>query len=74
MIRHKAVGIDFNLISLFIFEEEIVVELFCPIGFQKPGVVVAFPGDMKGRTIINNCIAGLIGHGRNRKQSSCQWR
>jgi len=56
------VGVKANAILIFIFEEEVVVELFGPIGFEEPRAVVALPGDVKGGAIPDDGVAGEVGH------------
>ena len=62
MIVHEVIGIKNDLISIFVFQQEIVIELLGPIGFKEPAVIVALPGDVKDGTIPDNLVAWQVGH------------
>ena len=69
MIVHEAVGVDDDTIAVFIFEEEVVVELFGPSLFKEPVLVMALPGDMEGGAIFNNVATREGRHNREQSKS-----
>ncbi len=62
MVVHEAVGVDRDLIAVLIFEEEVIVELLGPVGFEEPVLVMALPGDMEGRIVFEDKGAGERRH------------
>ena len=62
VIRHEAVGIDFDLIAIFKPEKQVVIELFHSVGLKQPALVVALPSDMKKRLVIDDHVSGMGRH------------
>ena len=62
MRRHKAVGIDFDFVTVFIFDQKIIIDFLGPIGFEEPVFVVALPGNVEGGGVVDDEIAGLGRH------------
>jgi hypothetical protein len=58
VVIHKVVGVERDLVFVFIFEQEVVVELFDPIVLEEPGFVVTLPSDMEGSAIPDDGITG----------------
>jgi len=44
---HEAVGVEFHTIAVFIFEEEVIIELFYGVIFKKPLLIMTLPGDVE---------------------------
>ena len=60
MRRHEAVRVDFDFVTVFIFDQKIIIDFLGPIGFEEPVFVVALPSNVEGRMVFNDCIAGLV--------------
>jgi len=62
MVRHKTVGIKFHPVAVFVFQQQVVIELLGRVGLHEPGFVVALPGDVEGGVVRKDEIAGEGGH------------
>ena len=47
VVVHKAVGVEDDAVALLIFEQEVVVEFFEGIVFEKPFAIMTLPSDVK---------------------------
>ena len=63
VIIHKAVGIDFDSIALFVFAQEVVIELFGPVLPEQPVFIVALPGDVEEGVVAYDCGSWSGNHG-----------
>jgi hypothetical protein len=68
---HETIRINLHPVAVFVFQKQVVIKLFGPIGFKKPIAVVALPRDMKGGTILDDGITRQTRHALNIKQSLC---
>jgi hypothetical protein len=62
MVGHEAVGVDGDEVAVFIFKQEIVIDLFCQTGLKEPLFIVALPGDVEGGVIQEDGVTGNRGH------------
>ena len=69
MIVHEAVGVDDDTIAVFIFEEEVIIELFDPGFFKEPVLVMTLPGDMEGGAIFDDTATREGRHNREQSKS-----
>ena len=62
MIVHEVIGVDLDAILILVFEQKVVIGLFCPIWLEEPVIVVALPGDMEEGVVVDDFVTGKVSH------------
>lgn len=58
MIIHEIIRVERDTVFVFIFEEQVVINLFCPIPLKEPVLVVALPSDVEVGVVVDDVVAG----------------
>ena len=62
MVAHKAVRVKANAITVFVFEQEVIIYLFGVIAFKEPIEIVALPCDVECRAVKDDIFSRKISH------------
>ena len=62
MIVHEVIGMENDPKFVLIFEEEVIIYLFCPIPPKEPVFIVALPGNVKIGVIVYDVVSRQVRH------------